>query len=101
MVIVTAEFDAAAGHQAALEGALTSLAEGYQRVGTQVQLFRPLTGAMASYLAIFQFDSLAAYAAWRQALAEDTGFSQAMAAFRDHVGHWQVTLHEQVKAVDS
>ncbi|MCY0879314.1 MAG: NIPSNAP family protein [Firmicutes bacterium] len=100
MTITTVEFAAAAGHQAALDEVLTQLAEGYRRVGTQVQLFRPVTGAMASYLAIFRFESLAAYAAWREALAQDPGIRTALGAFRDHVERWDVAVYDEVRGVD-
>ncbi|MDA8195419.1 MAG: hypothetical protein M0Z53_15705 [Thermaerobacter sp.] len=98
MVIVTAKFEPLPGHQAALEPVLERMGAAYGRHGTTVQLFSPLVGRMMAYLAVFQFDSVTAYAQWRETMQGDADFQAAMADFSGHIdaASWETALYQAV-----
>lgn len=98
MVIVTAKFESLPGHQAALETVRERMRAAYGRHGTTVQLFSPVVGRMMAYLAVFQFDSVAAYTQWRETMQGDAEYQTAMADSKAHVegASWETALYQAV-----
>jgi len=68
----------------------------YKRHNTSVRVYRPLSGSVTGFLAVFDFETLQAMEIWSDAVDADSEHREAMTTFRDCVQSMHQTIYRTV-----